>query len=415
MNQWVSVGKFGLRYREHPERTTGVGKRKRPLRYYTAVYKWQGKTVTDAYGWEGEDFHNEDDVVETALVLRQNRKAMTPPFTLKELIEEREQVIEAKAEQVRQEQLQEEREKTTRLDQVFAQYCESHSHKKSLENEIGLYRNWIGPAVGGKRLDEIILLDLERIKRKMTTAGKSPRTIQYIKSIVRQIYSYASIRGMYDGTPPTQHFLKKQRLDNKRQRYLTPDEANALLETIRPHSEQTYNICLLSLNTGMRFGEIASLRWQHINFDSMTILIVDPKNGESRNAYMTDAVVQMFTGMERGKPDGIVFPARTGGKMAAASKAFFRAVDRIGLNDGITDRRMKVVFHSLRHSCASWLVNAGVELPTIAKVLGHKSLEMTARYSHVNDTSVRNAMRTIDHQQAQAGKVVNLRSGNGKN
>jgi integrase len=54
------------------------------------------------------------------------------------------------------------------------------------------------------------------------------------------------------------------------------------------------------------------------------------------------------------------------------------------------------------------LVNAGVELPTIAKVLGHKSLEMTARYSHVNDVSVRNAMRTLDQQQEQPGEVVNL-------
>lgn len=414
MGEWVSVGKYGLRYREHPEKTTGVGRRKRPLRYYTSVYKWQGKVVTDAYGWEGEDFHNEDAIVEKALMLRQNRKAMTPPFTLRELIGEREQVLEAKAEQERQQRLKEERERAIVLDYVFRQYCESHSAKKSLKSEVGLYTNWIGPAIGGKRLDEILLLDLERIKKKMTTAGKAARSIQYVKAIVRQLYSYASIRGIHKGEPPTQHFLKKQKLDNKRQRYLSPDEAKALLEAIRPHSEQTHNICLLSLNTGMRFGEIASLLWQHVNVESRSILVVDPKNGESRSAYMTDAVVRMFVSMKRGKPNELVFPARTGGKMEAASKVFARTVEELGLNDGITDRRMKVVFHSLRHSCASWLVNAGVELPTIAKVLGHKSLEMTARYSHVNDTSVRNAMRTLDQQQEQNEEVVTLRSGNGK-
>ncbi len=410
MGEWISVGKYGLRYREHPERVTGVGRRKRPLRYYTAVYKWQGKVVTDAYGWEGEDFHNEDAVVETALMLRQNRKAMTPPFTLRELIGEREQVIEAQAEQERQQRLLEERERAMVLDHVFNQYRESYSHKKSLEDEIGYYKNWIGPAIGGKRLDEILLLDLERIRKKMATAGRAARSVQYVKAIIRQVYSYASIRGLFKGQPPTQHFLKNQKLDNKRQRYLSPNEAKALLEAIRPHSEQTHNICLLSLNTGMRFGEIASLLWQHVNTESRSILIVDPKNGESRSAYMTDAVVQMFGGMKRGKPDELVFPSTTGELMGKVSHTFPKAVDELGLNDGITDRRMRLVFHSLRHSCASWLVNAGVELPTIAKILGHKDLTMTARYSHVNDSSVKDAMRTLDQQQVQTVEPVNIRS-----
>ena len=267
MDKWVSAGKYGLRYREHPERATGIGKRKRPLRYYASVYKWKGKVVTDAYGWEGEDFHNEDDIVETALMLRQNRKAMTPPFTLRELIKDRQQVLEAKVEQERQRRIQEDREQATKLDHVFSQYCESNTHKKSLKDEVSYYKNWISPAIGGKRLGEIVLLDLERIRKRMTAAGRAARSIQYVKAIVRQIYSYASIHGIYKGEPPTQHFLKRQKLDNKRERYLTPDDANALLEVIRPRSEQTYNICLLSLNTGMRFGEMASLYWQHINME----------------------------------------------------------------------------------------------------------------------------------------------------
>ncbi len=94
--------------------------------------------------------------------------------------------------------------------------------------------------------------------------------------------------------------------------------------------------------------------------------------------------------------------------MDRPSDTFARAVDALGLNEGITDRRMKLVFHSLRHSCASWLVNAGVELPIIAKILGHKTLAMTMRYSHVNDQSVRNAMSILDEQQPQ-DKIVPLR------
>lgn len=53
MNEWASAGKYGLWFQEHENKTTGVGRTKRPLRYYASVYKWKQKTVTDVYGWEG--------------------------------------------------------------------------------------------------------------------------------------------------------------------------------------------------------------------------------------------------------------------------------------------------------------------------------------------------------------------------
>lgn len=136
MKEWASAGKYGLRFREHENKTTGVGRTKRPLRYYVSVYKWKQKTVTDVYGWEGEDFTNEDDIVAVALELRQNRRNLQPPFTLKEKLEIRESAL-AEAEKAKAEEdihrLQEER---TRLDKVFTAYCEDNSHKKSLMNQI---------------------------------------------------------------------------------------------------------------------------------------------------------------------------------------------------------------------------------------------------------------------------------------
>ena len=98
--------------------------------------------------------------------------------------------------------------------------------------------------------------------------------------------------------------------------------------------------------------------------------------------------------------------------MIRISNTFTKAVNDLNLNEGITDRGMKVVFHTLRHSCASWLVNSGVELPVIAKILGHKSISMTMRYFHVNDVSVHNAMRLLDQQHPGTNeKVVNIDSG----
>lgn len=408
MNEWVSVGKYGLRFRMHETKTTGVGRSKRPLRYYVSVYKWKNKTLTDVYGWEGEDFKNEDNIVAVALDLRQNRRNHMPPFTLKEMIEIRESAL-AESERVRtEEDGRLKQEELTKIDKVFAAYCEANSHKKSMKDEVNYFKNWITPTIGAKKLGEVVLLDLERIKKRMTAAGNAARSIQYIKSIVRQIYNFAADHKIYSGEVPTINFLKKQKIDNRRQRYLSHEEATLLLEEIRKHSTTTYRVSLLSLNSGMRFGEIAGLLWQHVDTDREEILVVDTKNGESRAVYMTAAVVQMFAEMKRGAANELVFPATNGKRMERVSKIFAAAADHIGLNEGITDRRMKFVFHSLRHSCASWLVNSGVELPVIAKILGHKTLAMTMRYSHVNDRSVRNAMATLDAPLQPDAKLIRI-------
>lgn len=131
--------------------------------------------------------------------------------------------------------------------------------------------------------------------------------------------------------------------------------------------------------------------------------MVDPKNGETRSVFMTDRVLEMFHAMTKVPPDDIVFPSNTGEIRGRISNVFAKAVDDLGFNEGISDGRLKVVFHTLRHSCASILVNAGVELPVIAKVLGHKTLAMTMRYSHVNDRSVKNAMAVLNDQQQTKG------------
>ena len=408
---WIPIG-HGIRYRIHPTKTIGVGRNKRPLRYYTAVYKWKGKVVTDIYGWEGDVFKTEDQIISSVLKLRQNRSNHTPPFTRKEELETREAEINAQFQEEETKRLQLEQDKRSVLNMVFDAYCMTHAHKKSLPDEILYYNKWIRQDIGDKQLDNIVLLDLERIKKKMVSAGRAPRTIQYIKQLMRQLYNFASYHNLYSGDKPTDHFLKGQKLNNVRVRYLTIEEATILLEYLHTRSEQTYRMALLSLNTGMRFGEIAALKWQHILEENREIIILDPKGGESRRAYMTDAVVSMFQRMQRRSPNNLVFPARkkpgevSETKMQYVSDTFMRAVDDLGLNDSISDRRMKVVFHTLRHTCASWLVNEGVALTIIAKALGHKTMAMTMRYSHTSDETYRNAMSTLDKQQNKAPKVV---------
>ena len=148
-------------------------------------------------------------------------------------------------------------------------------------------------------------------------------------------------------------------------RFLTHEEAQMLLDEIRVHSVLTYRITLISLHCGLRFGEIAGLTWQDLNFQDDTILIRNPKNGQTRVAFMTEAVKAMFLEMEPGKAGDFVFQ-NTGKKerMSEIPDTFMRAVNKIGLNDSVEDSRLKVVFHTCRHSFASWLVADGTDLFT---------------------------------------------------
>jgi integrase len=146
--------------------------------------------------------------------------------------------------------------------------------------------------------------------------------------------------------------------------------------------------------------------------DNGTISIVDPKNKINRHAFMTEEVKVMFKGRTKGQAKSeLVFPAVNGKRRRWVPDTFARTIDALGLNDTgefmvnengkmvpvkIIDARQRVVFHSLRHSYASWLVMDGVPLYTVAELMGHSDLEMTRRYSHLAPDTLRKSALIIE-------------------
>jgi len=269
--------------------------------------------------------------------------------------------------------------------------------KKSWYKDLQHYRDHISPFVGEKKPNEISPLDVEKIKKHLADEGKAPRTIEYVLATLRHIINKAKDWGYFEGENPTSK-VKKPKADNRRIRFLTKEESSALLAELKRRSQQTYEIAYLSLYTGMRASEIFNLKWSDIDFNNDIIHIKDPKSGENRTAYMTKSIKQLLNERyNRLKPnsDELVFKAKNGGKITRISKAFERAVKKLGLNDGITDPRDKVVFHTLRHTFASWLVMKGTPLYTVKELLGHKTLAMTERYSHLAPDSKRKAVEEV--------------------
>jgi integrase len=111
---------------------------------------------------------------------------------------------------------------------------------------------------------------------------------------------------------------------------------------------------------------------------------MDPKNKASRTAYMTRALKEMLKARLPENPNELIFKDRWNGeRIEFVSKTFQRAVDHLGFNKGVEDPRQKVVFHTLRHTFASWLAIQGTPILTIKELLGHRTLAMTERYAHL--------------------------------
>ena len=341
--------------------------------------------------------------------LKNNQRQGAGPVTLQEKRE---------LEQVRKEN---ERIKAGQLDKesmtfssLFEIYLEQQKAdgKKSVENEQSLFKNWIQPVIGNLRLLDIAPIHFERIKSNMKStskrkdrAGLSARSISYCLAICRQVFNYGRKHDYFHVDNPVSK-VKKPVADNRRMRFLTHQEAQRLLDEIRGRSILSYRITLLSLHCGLRFGEIAGLMWQDLNFQEDTILIRNPKNGQTRVAFMTEAVKAMILEMEPGKAGDYVFQ-NTGKneRMSYIPDTFTKAVNKIGLNKNVEDAWLKVVFHSCRHSFASWLVADGTDLFQVKELMGHKTLAMTARYSHLSPDTLKKAVKSMEVAMGQ-GNVI---------
>ena len=152
----------------------------------------------------------------------------------------------------------------------------------------------------------------------------------------------------------------------------------------------------LSLYADLRAGEITNLKWENDSWNTDRLAIVDAKNGENRMEPMHPIVKENLKNRFKNDCTGYVFKSRNGEKICDISDTFQRTVDRLGFNDGISDRRQKVVFHTLRHTYASWLVMKGVDLYTTQKLMGHKSNQMIQRYAHFAPGHLEKAVNLLE-------------------
>jgi integrase len=277
----------------------------------------------------------------------------------------------------------------------YLEWAKTNKAKEGRDDRY-LYDKHLKKRFGNTRMDQISSFDLEKMKSELLKEEYAPATVKHALVLVRQIFNKAIVWNLYQGESPVKK-VKMPTISNQRTRFLSVEEADALLKALKAKSQQVHDMALLSLHSGMRFGEIAGLKVHDVDLANGLINISDPKNRRPRRAYMTAAVKAMFQARipKEAKSNDLVFPDEKGKKMEFVSKTFPRVVDALGLNKGVKDPRQKITFHSLRHTFASWLALQGEQIQTISELLGHRTLQMTMRYSHL----------TPDHRKAAIGRL----------
>lgn len=217
---------------------------------------------------------------------------------------------------------------------------------------------------------------------KASPRYRAPSSVnRYLSALSPVLSACAKEWGWLDSNPCER--VTKGQESRGRVRFLSNDERNALLEAcdLAADTPELKIIVLLAITTGARRGEITGLKWRDIDISRKSITLHDTKNGDTRAVPLVGVAldaVQAWGKSRPSLPDALVFPGRTP-KTKNTPLDFERAWQTALKRAGIEGFR----FHDLRHTAASYLAMNGAGLREIADILGHKTLAMVQRYSHL--------------------------------
>ena len=281
---------------------------------------------------------------------------------------------------------------------------------KSYESYI---RTHIVPRLGDKTLGELTAQDVQRFLNDCTCRGLSPRSVQYIRAILRAALGQALRWGYVErnvaalASPPRQ---KRKQIET-----LTADEAGHLMEATQ--EDRLGTLFATALYTGMRQGELLGLRWPDVDLDAGIVRVrqavqkidgtwefVEPKSANGRRTlplcqpaidvlrHQKEQVRAMRQHADMAWQEwGLVFPSALGTPLDSSNVTHHlqRQLDRAGLP--------RVTFHALRHTCGSLLHQEGVPARTIMEILGHSQMTLTlGTYCHATNAMFDEAASALE-------------------
>lgn len=262
--------------------------------------------------------------------------------------------------------------------------------KRSWEVDARLLRLHVLSVFGKAKLNRIQRLDVIAWQNKLRESGLAPGSCNRILSLFKYIFNCAVRWGILEAEKNPCRNVTPFEENTPRERFLTPQEARRLLEELDtlPHKQGALALKLL-LFTGARKSEVLSARWEHVDLEHRRLTIPLSKSGRSRHIPLSDRAVQIIQTLPRREETPWLFPASKGDKPL---RSLFHLWDTIRKRVGLHDVRI----HDLRHSFASFLVNAGCSLYEVQKILGHYDPKVTMRYAHLAQSSLVRAANMVE-------------------
>ncbi len=260
-------------------------------------------------------------------------------------------------------------------DEAVVQWLKEHPHKKSLAKDIEHLR-WLDHYLGGKWLDEIDRDMVETAMLDKEAEGRAPSTINRYAAVARSILRTACMEWSWIAKAP--HIRMRQEAGG-RIRWLTRDEVDMLLGELAVTAPHVADAVSFTLATGLREQNVARLRWDQINFSKLALYVYATKNGEALGTPLnSDAMAVLMRRKDIHATHVFSYAGRPVARFN--NSAWRKAIGRAGIRD--------MHWHDLRHTWASWMVQAGCPLEVLQKLGGWKKMDMVLRYAHFSTDSL---------------------------
>lgn len=258
---------------------------------------------------------------------------------------------------------------------VWDRYWKNAKSSKSMSSRLGGVIDFFGTRTNIKDIQQT---DLDDLIDHCLSIGNTPATVNRKLSVFSKMQQFAYDRGYTDKLLK----LEYQKEAPGRIRFLSKDEEKLMTGALcYANDHNVISFVHLMLDTGMRPSELRNLKPKDI-VDMKWITVTDTKNGTNRRIPMTERVQGIFT----------LWALNDILKISSAelNYAWNKAKDRLGIDDP------EFVPYACRHTFASRLIQKGVEITTIMKLMGHKNIQMTMRYAHLASANLQEAINLLE-------------------
>lgn len=269
------------------------------------------------------------------------------------------------------------------IEQQYLPYVKSY--KRSWATDVSLLKNHLLPRFGRVLMDDITRQDIVKMHAERKASGAAAGSANRLLIMMRYIFNLAvrwEVPGIKDNPTKGVPLMEE---NNKKERYLSVDEARRLYDAVcQSQNTMLRHIVPMLILTGARKREVLDAKWEDFDVNRRIWRIPMSKSGKARHVPLSDGALHILSTTPRDVTCAWAFANPDTGKPYVS---IFYAWNTARQSVGLADVRV----HDLRHSHASFLVNAGRTLYEVQHILGHTQVKTTQRYAHLSHDTLLDA------------------------